>query len=160
MGSKRVDTTERLSLFVLGQVCVCPGRTRGPWWGLLHISLLSETSDVHCLLFTSWPQLPQIFWPVLFLFSPHGGSDGKKSTFNARDQVPSLGREDPLEREWQPTPVFLPGESHGWRSLVDYSPRGCKESDMTERLHVTTSLHHSKYSKWRSFLFFFFLHFE
>ena len=38
-------------------------------------------------------------------------------------------------RKWQPTPVFLPGESHGWRSLVGYSPRGCKVSDMTERLH-------------------------
>ena len=37
--------------------------------------------------------------------------------------------------KWQPTPVFLPGESHGWRSLVDYSPWGSKESDMTERLH-------------------------
>ena len=36
---------------------------------------------------------------------------------------------------WQPTPVFLPGESHGWRSLVGYSPRGCKESDTTEQLH-------------------------
>ena len=33
----------------------------------------------------------------------------------------SLGREDPLERKWQPTPVLLPGESHGWRSLVGYS---------------------------------------
>ena len=39
---------------------------------------------------------------------------------------------------WQPTPVFLPGESHGWRSLVDYSPWGCKESDMTEQLHFTS----------------------
>ena len=37
--------------------------------------------------------------------------------------------------EWQPTPVFLPGESHGWRSLVGYSPWGLKESDTTERLH-------------------------
>ena len=35
---------------------------------------------------------------------------------------------------WQPTPVFLPGESHGWRSLVGYSPRGRKESGMTEQL--------------------------
>ena len=35
----------------------------------------------------------------------------------------------------QSTPVFLPGESHGQRSLVGYSPRGCKESDKTERLH-------------------------
>ena len=36
---------------------------------------------------------------------------------------------------WQPTPVFLPGEFHGWRSLAGYSPRGCKESDTTEQLH-------------------------
>ena len=36
---------------------------------------------------------------------------------------------------WQPTPVFLPGESHGQWSLVGYSPRGRKDSDMTERLH-------------------------
>ena len=53
--------------------------------------------------------------------------------------VRSLGQEDPLEKEmvrkWQPTPVFLPGESHGRRSLVGYSPWGSKESDMTERLH-------------------------
>ena len=41
----------------------------------------------------------------------------------------------PWRRKWQPTPVFLPGESHGQRSLVDYSPQGHKESDMTERLH-------------------------
>ena len=33
---------------------------------------------------------------------------------------------------WQPTPVFLPGESHGPRSLVGYSPQGCIELDMTE----------------------------
>ena len=38
-------------------------------------------------------------------------------------------------RKWQPTPVLLPGESHGWRSLVGYSPWGRKESDMTGRLH-------------------------
>ena len=36
---------------------------------------------------------------------------------------------------WQPTPVFLPGESHGRRSLVGYSPRGHKELDTTERLN-------------------------
>ena len=40
-------------------------------------------------------------------------------------------------RKWQPTPVFLPEKSHGWRSLVDYSPRGCKELDTTEQLHFT-----------------------
>ena len=38
----------------------------------------------------------------------------------------------PWRRQWQHTPVFLPGKSHEQRSLVGYSPRGCKESDMTE----------------------------
>ena len=46
--------------------------------------------------------------------------------------VQSLGWEDSLEKAWHATPVFLPGESHGQRSLVDYSPRGCKELHMTE----------------------------
>ena len=41
----------------------------------------------------------------------------------------------PWRRQWQPTPVLLPGESHGRRSLVGYSPWGRKESDTTERLH-------------------------
>ena len=40
---------------------------------------------------------------------------------------------------WQPTPVFLPGESHGQRSLAGYSLQGRKESDTTERLHFFTS---------------------
>ena len=40
----------------------------------------------------------------------------------------------PWKRKWQPTPVFLPGESHGQRSLVGYSPRGHREVDTTERL--------------------------
>ena len=41
----------------------------------------------------------------------------------------------PWSRKWQPTPVFLPGKSHGQRSLVGYSPWGRKEPDMTEQLH-------------------------
>ena len=38
-------------------------------------------------------------------------------------------------RQWHPTPLLLPGKSHGQRSLVDYSPWGRKESDTTEQLH-------------------------
>ena len=38
-------------------------------------------------------------------------------------------------RQWQPTPVLLPGKSHGWRNPVGCSPWGRKESDMTGRLH-------------------------
>ena len=51
--------------------------------------------------------------------------------------VQSLGWEDPRRREWQPTLVFLPGESHGQRSLVGYSPWGHKELDMTKGLTLT-----------------------
>ena len=48
--------------------------------------------------------------------------------------VRSLGREDPLEKEVVPTPVFLSRAFPGQRSLVGYSPWGCKELDTTERL--------------------------
>ena len=45
----------------------------------------------------------------------------------------ALGQEDPLEKGMTtPTPVFLPGEFHGQRSLAGYSPKGPKESDMTK----------------------------
>ena len=46
--------------------------------------------------------------------------------------VQSLGGKIAWRRAWQPTPVFLPGESHGQRSLVGYGPWGCKELDMTK----------------------------
>ena len=64
--------------------------------------------------------------------------DGKESACNAVDPglIPRLGR--PLG-EWQPTPVFLPGECHGQRSLASYSLWGCKESDMTEQLTFPSS---------------------
>ena len=48
--------------------------------------------------------------------------------------VQSLGQEDPWRREWQPTQVLLPGESHGQRSQAGYSSWGQKESDTTEQL--------------------------
>ena len=50
----------------------------------------------------------------------------------------------PWRRAWQPTPVFLPGESHGQRSLAGYSPRGHEESDTTEvtsHTHIHTTNH-------------------
>ena len=67
-----------------------------------------------------------------------GGSEGKASACNVGDPglIPGSGR-SPGEGHGNLTPVFLPGESHGWRSLVGYkySPWGCRESDMLERLH-------------------------
>ena len=49
----------------------------------------------------------------------------KNPPVNAGDtgSIPGLGR-SPWRRAWQPTPIFLPGESHGQRSLASYSPRG------------------------------------
>ena len=46
----------------------------------------------------------------------------------------------PWRRKWQPTPVFLPGEFHGQRSLVGYGPWGHKESDMTEWLTMLLNI--------------------
>ena len=59
-----------------------------------------------------------------------GGSDGKESAHNVGD----LGSIPGSARSPKGTPVFLPGESHGPRSPVDYSPWVHKESDTTERL--------------------------
>ena len=65
-----------------------------------------------------------------------GGSDGKESACNAGDPGLIAGLGIPWRRKWQSTPVFLPGE---FRSLVGYSPWGCKELDMTERLTLSLS---------------------
>ena len=46
----------------------------------------------------------------------------------------SLGQEDSLEEEMATNSSIIPGKSHGQRSLVDYSPWGCKQSDTTEQL--------------------------
>ena len=54
----------------------------------------------------------------------------------------------PWRRKWQPTPVFLPGEFHGWWNLVGYSPWGRKELDTTERLHF-----HSHFRPLQSFIY-------
>ena len=47
-------------------------------------------------------------------------------------------RRIPWRRKWQPTPVFLPGKSQGQRSLVGYSPQGCKEWNTTDWLSTST----------------------
>ena len=52
--------------------------------------------------------------------------------------VQSLSWKDPWRRKWQRTPVFLPRESHGHRSLAGYSPWGRKESDTAEQLTLFT----------------------
>ena len=74
--------------------------------------------------------------------SQPGGASGKEHSCQCR-RSKKCGfdpwvRKIPWRRKWQPTPVFLPEESHGQRSLVR-SPWGCKELDMTEQLNSSTS---------------------
>ena len=71
-----------------------------------------------------------------YLGFPPGGTSGKELTCQCRKHKrlrfdPWIGK-IPWRKAWQPTPVFLPGESHGQRNLVGYSTKGCKESDTTE----------------------------
>ena len=72
-----------------------------------------------------------------------GGSNGKESACSAGDlgSIPGSERLIPWRRNWQSTPIFLPGEFHGQRSLAGYSSWDCKESDTTEQL--TFSFHAS-----------------
>ena len=52
-------------------------------------------------------------------------------------------------KQWHPTPVLLPGESYGWRSLVGCSPWGHEEADTTERLHFHFQFSLSTFMIWR-----------
>ena len=60
-----------------------------------------------------------------------GGSLVKNLPANAGDTGLIPGSGIPCRKEWQPTPVFLPGEIHGQRTLAGYSPWGHKESNTT-----------------------------
>ena len=64
-------------------------------------------------------------WPVTDTFP--SGPDGKESACNVETQVQSLHQEDPLEKGWQSTPIFLHGEFHRQRSKVGYSPWASKK---------------------------------
>ena len=63
------------------------------------------------------------------------------NTGDMRQRFSPWVRKIPWRREWLPTPVFLPGEFHGQRSLLGYSPWGHKELDMTERLTLSFFIH-------------------
>ena len=72
----------------------------------------------------------------MYMWGFPGGASGKEPTCQCRIGK-RLGfnpwvRKIPWRRAWQPAPIFLPGESHGQRSLAGYSPWGHKELDMTE----------------------------
>ena len=99
----------------------------------VHILLSSYRGSVYLYsLECAKPSPENLFWIILGF---PGGSVGKESTCQCRKCGrcrfdPWVGK-IPWRRKWQPTPVFLPGESRGRRRLVG-SPWGWKESDMTE----------------------------
>ena len=90
-----------------------------------------------------WPNL-EITWQKTIQGFP-GGPSGEESTCQCRRhnrcEFDLSVRKIPWRREWQPTPVFLPGESHGQRSLAGYTPCGPKELDMTGDLAHSQSAH-------------------
>ena len=91
---------------------------------------------------------PDTYWYLIKPLLISNGASRKDSACQCRRHKKHAFdpwvRKIPWSRKWQPTPVFLPGKSHGQRILVGYSPRGRKESDTTERLYFT-SLYSSKY---------------
>ena len=87
-------------------------------------------------------------YPQLVLCLDSGGRElpsGKEPIWQCRRHKrcrfdPWVGK-IPWRRAWQPTPAFLPGESHGQRSLAGYLPQGCKESDTTEAIEQCVHAH-------------------
>ena len=84
-----------------------------------------------------------------------GGASGKEPACQCRrhkrHEFSSWVQEDPWRRAWQPTPAFLPGESHGLRSLVGYSQRDRKELGITEQLstqHTRASFNSPQADNW------------
>ena len=61
-----------------------------------------------------------------------GRTKGKKEGWTKGGKKKRNGNVSYQRRQWQPTPVLLPGKSHGWRSLVGYSPWSHKELDAIE----------------------------
>ena len=101
--------------------------------------------DFPCLL--GPPPLPKDFFYFLVnsTMGFPGGSGSKESACNAvRPRFDLWFRKISWRREWLPTPVVLPGKSHGQKTLVGYSPWGCKELDMNDHTHTHKLSHTCK----------------
>ena len=113
-----------------GVGCHCPLRTLC-YWTLNVCQMTMKPGLSSCP--ASWPLLGLLRW-----------LSGKESACQYRScwrwGLNPWVRKTSWRRAWQPIPIFLPGESRGQRSLVDYSPKGSKESDTTE-WHSTHAWH-------------------
>ena len=96
-----------------------------------------------------WVYMSPSSWiPLPASFPSHPSELSQRTGFECRVSCLELGlaicftygNMHVWRRQWHPTPVLLPGKSHGWRSLVGCSPWGSCESDTTERLHFYFSL--------------------
>ena len=124
-GCKESDTIEWFFYFTLMPLAAT--------WMDLEMIILSEVSETE----------KDKYHMISLIWGFPGGTSGREHTCQCRKHercgfAPWV-RKIPWRRAWQPTPVFLPGEFHGQRSLVGYSPWGRKESDRTEAL--STHMH-------------------
>ena len=110
----------------------------------------------HYLVLPGANQLQRILHKTYMNLS-FGGASGKELACQCRrlkrQRFHPWVRKIPWKRAWQPTPVFLPGKSHGQRSLMDYGPQSHKGSIMTKRLSMHACSHtHTLYLRHTSFL--------
>ena len=96
---------------------------------------------ISCYLRSVVNRKSNLFQRKLLMAFPHGPAV-KNLLAMQETQVQSLGQEDPWRKPWQSALIFLPGDSHGQRSLVGYRPKGRKESGTTE---VTEHEHKATY---------------
>ena len=120
----------------------------GAWWGAVHGVVKSQTrlSDFtftfqfHALEKEMATHSSVLAWRISGTEEP-GGLPSMGSHRVRHDCCCSSSNNfRNWRRQWHPTPVLLPGKSHGQRSLVGCSPWGREESDTTERLHFHFSL--------------------
>ena len=105
-----------------------------PLASLLFSAICKASSDNH-LAFLHFFFLSMILITASYTVSQTSIHSSSSTLFTRSNGSYSIWR-----RQWQLTPVLLPGKSHGWRSLVGYSPWGHEESDMTEWLYLHFSL--------------------
>ena len=152
---RRADSLEKN--LILGKI---EGRRRRGWQRMRWLNGITDLMDMVWVNSGSWwwtgrPGVLQFMgsqgvghdWTTKLNWTelPNGGASlvtqMVKTAYQCRRRGfdPWLGK-IPCRRKWQPTLVFLPGKSHGQRSLVGYSPWGLKESDTTEWLNGNSSL--------------------
>ena len=117
--------TYRLHLSIHPSICLSSLPTYLLIYRFVYLCIISIDLSIISIRLSTY-----LFVYLVSLPGFRGGSKVKESACSVGDlgSIPGSGR----SRKRQPAPVFLPGESHGQRSLMGYSPRGCKESDTTE----------------------------